>query len=207
MSSTVDFIYFDLGRVIINFDNDRMCRQIAEVTSLSPERIHEILFSTGLQRAFELGQISPTQFYEEFCRLTGCSVPWDRLRQAASDIFWVNTPMLPVVAQLQARCFPLGILSNTCITHFEWCLEHFTILRRGFRVYGLSCEFRLLKPDPQIFLAAAEKAGVAPERIFFTDDIPAHVEAAQRVGFQAVPFLSARQIAEELRRRGVRFNY
>lgn len=207
MRSDIEFIFFDLGRVIINFDNDRMCRQMAAVTGISPECVHKVLFETGLQRSFELGRISPQEFHSEYCRLVGRHVDWQILRHAASDIFWVNLPMLPVVAQLQAARFPMGILSNTCITHFEWCLEHFAILRHGFRCYGLSCQFGLMKPDPAIFEAAARMAGVPPQRIFFTDDIPAHVESAQKVGFQAVPFHSARQIAEVLHAYGIRFNY
>lgn len=207
MKTDIEFIFFDLGRVIINFDNDRMCRQMAEVTGVPPQLVQEVLFQTGLQRAFELGQISPEEFHGEYCRLVGRYVEWTTLRRAASDIFWVNLPMLPIVGQLQAARFPMGILSNTCITHFEWCLEHFAILRHGFRCYGLSCRLGLLKPDPAIFEAAARMAGVPPQRIFFTDDIPAHVESAQKVGFQAVPFLSARQIAEALQAHGVRFNY
>lgn len=207
MNLQIDFIYFDLGRVIINFDNDRMCRQMAEVSGVTPEKVREVLFSTGLQRSFELGEISPEQFHAKYCELIGREVPWQTLHQAASDIFWVNTPMLPVVAQLQSARFPLGILSNTCITHFEWCLEHFKILQHGFVVYGLSCNLRCLKPDPEIFQKAAGLVGVPPERIFFTDDIPIHAEAAGKVGFQAVPFRSPRQIVRELRNRGIRLNY
>lgn len=207
MRQEIKFIFFDLGRVIVNFDNDLMCRQIAEVTGVTSQAVQEILYSTGLQHRFELGQIAPDEFFAEVSRYLGYRPDFARFHQAACDIFWLNLPMLPVVAQLQAARFPMGILSNTCITHFEWCREHFAIVRDGFRCYALSCQLGVTKPDQAIFQAAARLAGVPPQHIFFMDDIPAHTDAARRVGFDAVPFESAQQIARELHARGISFNY
>ncbi len=42
------------------------------------------------------------------------------------------------------------------------------------------------KPDPQVFLKAAEKLGVAPERCAVIEDAPAGVEAARRAGMAAI---------------------
>ena len=54
---------------------------------------------------------------------------------------------------------------------------------------------------------AARQAGVAPEEVFYTDDIPKNVEGARAAGFDAVLFTTAAQYAADLRARGVRFNY
>ena len=50
-------------------------------------------------------------------------------------------------------------------------------------------------------------AGVAPQDIFFTDDIPGHVEGARRAGFDAVQYTTTPQLVNDLHDRGVRFNY
>ena len=42
------------------------------------------------------------------------------------------------------------------------------------------------------------------DRIFFCDDIPAHVEAARAAGWDAEVFTGARQLVEQLAGRGVR---
>ena len=55
--------------------------------------------------------------------------------------------------------------------------------------------------------AAAEMAGCQPQEIFFADDIPGHVAGARAVGFDAVQFTSAAALAEDLRARGIQFNY
>ncbi len=44
------------------------------------------------------------------------------------------------------------------------------------------------KPDPGIFEAAEKQAAVEPEAIFFIDNSPEHVKAAQARGWQAVHY-------------------
>jgi beta-phosphoglucomutase len=47
------------------------------------------------------------------------------------------------------------------------------------------------KPDPQVFLAAAAKLGVAPGSCVVVEDAPAGTEAARRAGMRAVGVLSS----------------
>jgi FMN phosphatase YigB (HAD superfamily) len=45
---------------------------------------------------------------------------------------------------------------------------------------------------------------VPPDRIFFCDDIPAHVDAARAAGWQAEVFTSAGGLIDALDRRGLK---
>jgi beta-phosphoglucomutase-like phosphatase (HAD superfamily) len=42
------------------------------------------------------------------------------------------------------------------------------------------------KPDPEIFLRAAERLGVPPERCVVVEDAPAGLEAARRAGMRSI---------------------
>ena len=53
----IEFIYFDLGNVLISFDHSRACQQIAELTGISPRRAEQILFDSGVQNQYERGEI------------------------------------------------------------------------------------------------------------------------------------------------------
>jgi HAD superfamily hydrolase (TIGR01549 family) len=102
----------------------------------------------------------------------------------------------------------MGVLSNTCRPHWDYCNKRgYGVLQKIHDAFALSYEIGCTKPDERIFRAAAELAGVAPEEIFFTDDIPSHVESARRVGFDAVQYTSVPTLAAELRKRGLRSNY
>ena len=200
------FLYFDLGKVLLNFDAERMYRQIGEVAGLGPERVREVLFHGGLQKESELGQISEREFYETFYARTGTRADRDALILAACDIFELNEDILPVVAGLDRAGYRLGVLSNTCRSHWEHCTRRFRVLTESFRVYALSYEIRAGKPDAAIFRAAAELARVPPEEIFFTDDIAANVDGARAAGFDAVQYTSTPELVAELRSRGLRLD-
>jgi glucose-1-phosphatase len=201
------FLYFDLGKVLVNFDVDQMLQQIGAVAGLAPERVRPALFGNGLMCRYETGRITTADFYREFSAEVGCRPDQDTLIAAAADIFTLNVPVLPLVAQLRQAGHRLGILSNTCELHWQHCHRRFRIVADGFAVHALSYRIQAAKPDAAIFRAAAELADCRPEEIFFVDDIAGHVEGARAVGFDAVLFTSAEALAADLRKRGLRFNY
>ena len=201
------FLYFDLGKVLVDFTVERMLRQVARVAGIDEDRVKDVLFDGKLQRQYESGKITSRQFYEAFCEETGTRPDHDALAHAGSDIFELIPSMLPVVTQLREAGYRLGILSNTCEIHWEHCTRRFPIVVEGFHVHALSYRIGACKPDAEIFHAAAELAGHAPDEIFFVDDLPEHITGAKAAGFDAVQYTSTRQLVADLRARGVRFNY
>ena len=127
---------------------------------------------------------------------------------ANSQIFELNVPIVPIVGHLKAAGYPMGILSNTCEAHWEHVSDgRFCVISRFFPTLVLSYQLRISKPDPDIYRAAVQCAGVAPGRIFFVDDRRENVEGACRAGLDAVLYRGPQALAAELRGRGVRFNY
>ena len=202
-----EFIYFDLGMVLIKFSVERMLRQVGAVADLEPAQVREILFGNNLHEQYEMGQLSTQDYYEAFCQAAQRRPSCEPLIHAASDIFEMNTSMIAVVAQLRAAGYRLGILSNTCEAHWQFCYQHYRLLQECFDVYALSYELKSAKPQSAIFRQAAELAGVTPEKIFFTDDIAGHVAGACAAGFDAVQYLSTPQVVAALRERGAQFSY
>lgn len=204
---TPRFIYFDLGMVLLEFSVERMLRQMAEVSGVEFDAVKEILFNKELLKRYETGEVSSREFYEMYCAQTGARPDYDALCLAGSDIFSLNVPMLPIVSQLRQAGYRLGILSNTCQCHWEYCSERYRFVVECFHVHALSYRIGAVKPDAAIFRAAAALAECRPEEIFFVDDIPGHVDGAKAAGIDAIIYTSAAALAGELRHRGVRFNY
>ena len=205
---TPDFFYFDLGNVLLTIDQRLACRQVAELSGLSADRIGEIVFGSDLQLRYERGALSSREFYEEFCAASHTRPDYDALHRAHSAMFELNTPVIPIVAHVHAAGYRLGILSNTCETHWDFVSNgRFTAIRDFFTVHVLSHVERCSKPDVAIYRRAAELAGTDPGRIFFVDDRPENVDGALRAGLDAVLFSGPLPLAEALRRRGVTFNY
>lgn len=201
------FLYFDLGIVLVHFTVERMLRQVAEVAGILPEQVQAVVFDSGLQHEYEMGAITSRDFYERFCQESGTRPPYDALNRAAGDIFTLNYPMIGVAAWLQQAGWPLGILSNTCECHWEYCMNAYHVLREIFPTRITSYQVGFVKPDVKIFQAAAEKAGHSPEEIFFVDDIAGHVAGAKAAGLDAVQYTTTQKFVEDLRKRGLKFNY
>jgi len=197
------FLYFDLGKVIVDFDIESMFRQMGEVARVEPVVVRAVLFGGGLQKQYEGGQVSSRQFFEQFCRETNTRPDFDELIQAGSDIFELKTEMLPIIARLSQAGHRLGILSNTCEAHWEHCRRRYPVLSESFAVHALSYLMGTTKPDEVAFRSAAELAGHRAEDIFFVDDIERNVAGAVAVGFDAVQFTSIPQLLADLRQRGV----
>jgi len=198
------FVYFDLGNVIATFDRERAFRGMAAVCGADASRVRAAVMD-GLQADLERGTIEWPAFHAEFSRRTGTRSDPGALAAAAAEMFELNVGILPVVAALQRRRIPIGILSNTCDLHWRHLLGRgWGILPGGFRPVILSYEIGASKPEPAIFERAAERAGTPPERIFFCDDLPEHVAAARAAGWDAELFTSAPRLADQLARRGMR---
>jgi putative hydrolase of the HAD superfamily len=199
----IDFVYFDLGNVIVHFDHEIGCQKMADVAGCRPDQVRDAILENDTQVAFETGEIDGPGFYAHFCEATGTSPNYEDLYRASGDIFTLNVSIVPLVARLRARGIPLGVLSNTCISHWEHCTQNYRIVSDLFDVAVLSYESKSMKPDAKIYVDAIEKSGCEPGRIFFVDDRLENVEGAVAAGLDAVQYTSAFQLSEDLRQRGL----
>ena len=179
---------------------------MAEVAGIGADDVRRALFDAGLQDEFELGHLSDEEFHREFSRLTNSETDFRELTLAAADIFEINAAILPVVASLELTGHRVGVLSNTCRLHWQHCAKRYSLIGESFPIHVLSCDLGTAKPGAEIYRVAAERAGVIPAEIFFVDDLEDNVNGALAAGFDAVQYVSAPQLADDLRRRGVALN-
>ena len=206
--ATPEFLYFDLGNVLLTFDHRVACEQVAALTGLTAERVWDVIFASQLQARYEQGEVSSREFYDEFCAAAGVTPDYAALHLANAAIFQLNLPIVSLVSHLHSAGYRLGILSNTCESHWGYVAEgRFRIIRELFPVQVLSHVERCSKPAPGIYARAAELAGVAPEGVFFVDDRQENVDGALRAGWDAVLFEGTVSLGAALRKRGLTFIY
>src|SRR5688500_20381418 len=114
------FIYFDLGNVLLFFDHHRAARQMAALAGIPEEQAWQAVFASELEWSYEAGRVSSREFYDEFCRATQTTPDYEATLHASAEIFDLNTAMVPIVTQLHAAQYPLGILSNTSEAHWNY---------------------------------------------------------------------------------------
>lgn len=202
------FLYFDLGNVLLNFCNQRMVRQMAEVAGVEERAIRAALFPTGTERdaqwLFEAGHLTPKEFYDWVCWATRSRPDRAELEHAYSDIFDAIDASLELVTQLAAAGHRLGILSNTNALHWRFVTDgRYPAVNKAFELYVTSFDAISMKPDSMIYDHASQRAGLPPQELFFVDDKPENVAGARAAGFDAAPFISTEQLAQDLRTRGI----
>ena len=194
---------FDMGNVLLHFSHDRMCDQIAALCGRTGPELKKELIDSGWQWDFEKGLVTPAQFHEWFQKRFETEVPIEALSHAASDIFVLNEPIVPVLDELKSRGYRLVLLSNTSVFHYEFIRDRFEVLDR-FDDFVLSFQVQSLKPEPSIYEAALKKIHCDPPDCFYTDDIAKYVEGGRSHGLDAEVFTTVDQLKHQLATRGIR---
>lgn len=195
-------VVFDMGNVLVHFSHDQMCAQIGELCGKTDDEIQRLIIDSGLQWNFERGLITPDELHRRVEELVGQPLSQAALAHAASNIFRLNTPIVPLLDELRQLGHRLVLLSNTSIWHFEFIRSTFDVLDR-FDAFALSYEAGAIKPEPQIYEVALKALHCAPHEAFYTDDVLHYVEAGRSHGLHAEVFTDVQSLRSHLRRHGV----
>ncbi|MGD8983967.1 MAG: HAD family phosphatase [Desulfobacteraceae bacterium] len=103
---------------------------------------------------------------------------------------WLVRPMpgaLPLLVELEGAGWLQVITSYTPKANVELVLGILGI-RQRFQAVLSGEELSAIKPEPTLFLRAAETLGLSPERCVVVEDAPAGVEAAYKAGMPCIAF-------------------
>ena len=102
--------------------------------------------------------------------------------------------MVQAVRDLRAAGTTTALVSNS------WSTNHYDrdLLAEIFDAVVISGEVGLHKPEPEIYLRAAEEAGVEPVDCVFVDDLRENCEGAEAVGMTAIRHRDAAETIPKL---------
>ncbi len=210
MSNRIEFVYFDLGNVLVRFDPDLACANVARRFGVTVEAAEKAIHGSGLQSRFERGEITGTQYAEFVLQhldrvSAGLSRPSTaQLLDAVSEMFFPIESMRDTLSEVRRGGARVGVLSNTCSAHWEWILrQSYAVLEGEFAATILSYEVASMKPDALIYQAAETAANLPGARILFLDDKRENVDAARRRGWQAEQCFGGEQAESALQLHGV----
>lgn len=186
-SKGIKNLLIDLGGVLINLDRQRCIENFRKLGLLHVEDLLDISRTDGLLMKQEKGLITPAEFRNGVRDMMGKIVS-DKQIDAAWNSFLVDIPTYKLDLLLKLReKYVVYLLSNTNETHWKWACKNL-FPYRTFKVEDyfekayLSFEMNMAKPEPEIFQAIIEDAGIEPEETFFIDDSEINCKAAQAFG-------------------------
>jgi putative hydrolase of the HAD superfamily len=132
-------------------------------------------------RLLETGAIEETEFEQRFAKRLGLGDATDLIE----SLFRGMRPSEPIVAAVRAvgdRGVKTGLISNS------WSTSHYDreLLEELFDTVVISAEEGLHKPQPEIYLLAAERLVEPPKRCVFVDDLRENCAGAEAVGMTAI---------------------
>jgi putative hydrolase of the HAD superfamily len=148
-----------------------------------------------LVRSLEMGEMSEEDFGDRLGELLGID---DRagLLERIFEGLRPDERMLDAVRRVRAAGIRTGLVSNS-MGAGRYDRGTFSELFDGVVISG---DVGMHKPQPEIFLLGAERAGVAPEECVFVDDIRENCEGAEAVGMTAILHRGAERTVPELER-------
>jgi putative hydrolase of the HAD superfamily len=174
-------------------------REFCVAEGLEPDAIMGLLRKDPraivLVRGLETGKLSEDGFGERFGELLGI----DERAGLVDRMFGGMRPdeeMLAAVRRARAAGIRTGLVSNS-MGAGRYDRSAFGELFDGVVISG---EVGMHKPQPEIFLLGAERAGVEPGDCVFVDDLRQNCEGAEAVGMTAVLHRGAEHTLPELER-------
>lgn len=132
-------------------------------------------------RALETGAIEEEEFESRFAKRLGLHDATDLIDSLFRGML-PSEPMVAAVRAARAGGIKTGLVSNS------WSTSHYDrdLLAQLFDAVVISAEVGMHKPEPEIYLLAAERLGEAPKRCVFVDDLRENCAGAEALGMTAV---------------------
>ena len=191
-------IILDWGGVLCEDPSRGFIEYCAQQFSIEPEilgpavALHLPAFMMGLPEM---------QFWGLVCAQLSISKPTQELwGRAIEAVYRPLEITLATARELRAQGMQIGLLSNT---EPPSKLFH---LRQGYEFFSarvFSCDENIAKPNPAIYLLAAERIGLPASECLMVDDRAENIAGAERAGMQTYLFTSPEAFRKDLRSKGL----
>ncbi len=189
-------IIFDLGKVIFDYDIDKMARGFLAYSREEKPDFTSIYPATYL---YEKGQISSQEYYNEVVKLLSLeNISFEKFSEIWNEIFTVNEDVVEIIKEISQKN-NVALLSNTNELHFDYLYNlNKNFFDTCFKKLHVSYKMDTRKPEKEIYKKVIDFHKVNPENLFFTDDVINNIEAAKQQGIKAFLFEGAEKLKKDL---------
>ncbi len=194
-------VVFDLGKVIFDYDIEKMAKKLVEFSREKEPDFTAIYPPTFL---YEKGQISSQKYYGEVVRLLKLeNLSFEKFSEIWNEIFTANDDVIEIIKDISQKN-NVALLSNTNELHFEYLYNlNKEFFDTCFKKLHVSYLMNARKPEKAIYKQVIAFHKVSPKNIFFTDDVSDNIEAAKAQGISAFLFESAEKLKKDLETFGI----
>src|SRR6266403_1062188 len=198
-------VIFDIGRVLIRVDIQRVKSALAQGLPFTPEELWSAIEKDPRWPDWQEGRMSARDWHLHLCKRFNLSLDFEQFKNVWNSALDPDPIHKTSLFAGLSKSYRLCLLSNTDQIHvekLESTYEFFAHFPQTVRTY--SCSVGASKPDPLIFREALRACKVRAEEAVYIDDIQAYVDAARRLGFTAIHFQSPSQLYADLGKAGIK---
>jgi epoxide hydrolase-like predicted phosphatase len=190
-------VIFDVGGVIVRTQDHGTRRQWEQRLGLEPGDLARLVFQSEVASKAQLGEASPDDVW------SWLQAHLDLDSQVLATLqhdFWQGDQVDQALCdhiRAWRHQYRTGMLSNAWSKDGRAMAQDLGV-EDCFDVFVTSAEVGVMKPDARIYHIALDRLGVAPAEAIFVDDFIENVEAARRLGMQAVHFVEPIAARREL---------
>lgn len=178
----VRFVYFDMNGCLVQSAVTKAAQMLASDSGVTPDIVESLFWQYN--NPVGRGDKSIDEFNTVLAERVNMIVDWNKYYLAAVE----PTPGIAELVEWVAENYCIGILTNTLPGLVGPMLENGTLPRVHYDAIIDSSEVHALKPEPQMFQIAQERAGVGPHEILLVDDDHLNLSAAAQLGWQTISF-------------------
>jgi len=202
MSRKYSAIVFDLGNVLIPFDYKIAIEKLNKIEDGLGNRFMEFYKSNyHLHRDFEKGLIPESVFINTMLEAAENKVDEETFKKYYADIFSVNEEVVSLLPILKKE-YKIFLLSNTNSLHQKYGWQKYEFLKY-FDKLILSHKVGSIKPEEKIYREVEKASKLPSAEHFYIDDIQEYVDAAIKIGWDAVQFVYYHRLEHDLKNKNI----
>lgn len=184
----IQFVYFDIGKVLIDYDFDIMYDWLIEFSPLSRSDVINIY-----HKIFNLlaeGKINAEKALENLrkeLKIEKRNLTYKKYKQQTEKMFFPKREARKTLLKINQK-IKKGIISDIePFAHNIVKKENFLdLFPPRFRVFSYKVKSR--KPGPKIYTEAIKRTGLKPEEVLYIDNIKEFCNAFEKLGGNSIHF-------------------
>lgn len=193
----IDTVIFDVGGVLTTFPNDDFFRRKGFSKEME-EKLIKITFTEDIWGELDRGVL----FRKDIIRILSKLHPeYEKdihvLLSDLTDIVSRKDTSIPWIKSVKQRGYKAYVLSNygkESMDASKNAMDFVPYLDGCFWSY----QYKMIKPEPEIYETFLKKFNVDPLKAVFIDDMPRNLEAAEKFGIRTILCTSYEQASADL---------
>ena len=179
-------IILDMGNVLLEWNKDKILRGVVK-TEKDYMILDKAIFQSGLWERLDLGTLTREELVLKVVSMIGSIY-----QEKVQEVVWnwpsyieIYTEVFPLLARLKEKGHSIFVLSNTSPVFYELLEEQLSPLNEILDGFVLSCDIKVIKPDPKMFEEILHKYQLNPANCIFLDDVKDNTKMAESLGIKA----------------------